>query len=169
MAQRERNERDRDDAYREGGSAADRLTYLLIGAGIGATVALLFAPKSGRELRGDLADASRKGVDYGRQGAQVVGQRATELYGTTASRAQELYGTTAQKAQDILAAGKEQISSRRDQLSAAIDAGREAYVEEKGRGAGAPALTPAPAAEKGGASAGGGWTSGGNSTGGGNA
>jgi len=42
----------------EGNRTADRLTYLLIGAGIGATLALLFAPKSGRELRRDIADVS---------------------------------------------------------------------------------------------------------------
>ena len=41
-------------------NAADRFTYLLIGAGIGAALALLFAPKSGKELRGDIAEVSRR-------------------------------------------------------------------------------------------------------------
>ena len=40
-------------------SISNKLTYLLIGGGIGAVIALLFAPKSGQELRGDLADATR--------------------------------------------------------------------------------------------------------------
>ena len=135
-------DRDRDDYDRAGTSAVDRLTYLLIGAGIGATVALLFAPKSGRELRGDIADASRKGIDYTKQGAQVAGQRATELYGQTTQKAHELYGASAAKAQELVAAGRDQITSRKDQFNAAIDAGREAYKEEKNRGAsaGAPAL-----------------------------
>jgi hypothetical protein len=44
-------------------SITTRLTCLLLGGGIGALVALLFAPKSGRELRGDLADATRKGIE----------------------------------------------------------------------------------------------------------
>jgi len=35
-----------------------KLTYFLAGAGIGAVIALLFAPKAGRELRGDIADAN---------------------------------------------------------------------------------------------------------------
>ena len=38
-------------------------TYLLIGGGIGAVLALLFAPKSGSALRGEIAEESRKGYD----------------------------------------------------------------------------------------------------------
>lgn len=45
---------------REDSSVSTKLTYLLIGGGIGAIIALLFAPKSGQELREDIADATRK-------------------------------------------------------------------------------------------------------------
>jgi len=103
-------------------NAVDRLTYLLIGAGIGAAVALLFAPKAGKELRGDIADATRKGIDYSKDSARYVGDKATNLY-----------GQTTQKAQDLLEAGKETIASKREQLSAAIEAGKDAYAEEKQR------------------------------------
>jgi len=59
-----------DDYRRESGeSISTRLTYLLIGGGIGAVIALLFAPKSGQELRGDIADATRKGIDRSREAA----------------------------------------------------------------------------------------------------
>jgi gas vesicle protein len=114
-------------------SAVDRLTYLLIGAGIGATVALLFAPKSGRELRGDIADASRKSIDYTSEKARQLGDKATETYGQAATKAQELYGQTAQKAQQIIETGKETVAHKREQLQAAIDAGKDAYAEEKDR------------------------------------
>ncbi|MBA2495432.1 MAG: YtxH domain-containing protein, partial [Acidobacteria bacterium] len=50
---------------REEANAITKLTYLLIGGGIGATLALLFAPKSGQELRGDIADVTRKGIEKG--------------------------------------------------------------------------------------------------------
>ena len=120
----------------DGGTTADRLTYFLIGAGIGAAVALLFAPKAGRELRGDIADTARKSVDYGKQGAQYVGDVATSVASQTAQRAQDLYGQTAQKAQDLLDAGRETITAKREQLASAIEAGREAYAEEKQRGTG---------------------------------
>lgn len=114
-------------------SAVDRLTYLLIGAGIGATVALLFAPKSGRELRGDIADASRKSIDYTSEQARRIGEKATDAYGQTVQKAQDVYGTAAQKAQELIETGKETVAAKREQLQAAIDAGKDAYAEEKDR------------------------------------
>jgi gas vesicle protein len=128
-------------------SAVDRLTYLLIGAGIGATVALLFAPKSGRELRTDLADASHRGLDYTKDGARKIGERATEVYGQAAQKATDLYGTTAEKAQNLVEAGKETISAKREQLHHAIEAGKEAYVEEKHRAQAGGGATGARGAE----------------------
>lgn len=124
------------------GNAVDRLTYLLIGAGIGAAVALLFAPKAGSELRGDIADATRKGIDYSKDTAAVVGEKATALYGQTAQKANELYGQTAQKAQELIDAGKDTLAAKREQFTAAIDAGKDAYAEEKGRGGAAGAALP---------------------------
>jgi gas vesicle protein len=39
------------------------LPYFLIGGGIGAVIALLFAPKSGAALRADISDITRKGYN----------------------------------------------------------------------------------------------------------
>src|SRR5919206_553741 len=61
----------RHEYEREETSATTKLTYLLIGGGIGAILALLFAPKSGQELRGDIADATRKGIEKGREAAAI--------------------------------------------------------------------------------------------------
>src|SRR5215218_7083171 len=102
--------------------AAARLTYLAIGATIGAVVALLFAPKSGRELRQDVADATRKGVDRARETGTQLSARAGEYYETAASKAGEL----ASSARDA--------ASRRGELfGSAIEAGRQAYRDEKRR------------------------------------
>src|SRR2546423_10887216 len=91
-----------DDYRRDSGdSVSTRLTYLLIGGGIGAILALLFAPKSGQELRGDIADATRKGIDKSRETAQELGQRAGEYYETTRDRAGELYATAAGKVGEV--------------------------------------------------------------------
>ena len=57
------------DYEREDTSVSSKLTYLIIGGGIGAVIALLFAPKSGKELRDDIADASRKGLEKGKEAA----------------------------------------------------------------------------------------------------
>ena len=51
----------------QNGNSGDKLVYFLIGAGIGAVTALLFAPKSGTELRSEIADATKKGLDYARE------------------------------------------------------------------------------------------------------
>src|SRR5256885_12120399 len=91
-----------DDYRRDSGdSVSTRLTYLLIGGGIGAVIALLFAPKSGQELRGDLADATRKGIDKSREAAQQLGERAGEYYEATRDRAGELYNQAATKASEV--------------------------------------------------------------------
>jgi gas vesicle protein len=129
-------------AENDGSGAAEKLTFLLIGAGIGATLALLFAPKSGRELRGDIADYTKRGVDAAGEQARILGDRASELYGTAASRAADAYGTAAGKvsgaygtAREKVVAGAGTVSEvagrQKEQIAAAIEAGKQAYREEK--------------------------------------
>src|SRR5258707_13158621 len=90
-----------DDYRRDSGdNISTRLTYLLIGGGIGAVIALLFAPKSGQELRGDIADATRKGIDKSREAAQQVGERPGEYYDAKRERASELYSQASERASD---------------------------------------------------------------------
>src|SRR3954451_1033854 len=88
-----RNEYDRDET-----SAATKLTYLLVGGGIGAVIALLFAPKSGVELREDIADASRKGLEKGKETAAQLQERAGEYYEATREKASDLLETAQGKA-----------------------------------------------------------------------
>jgi len=107
---------------REDASMSTQLTCFAIGATLGAVVALLFAPKSGRELRQDVADATRKGVDRARETGSQLSARAGEYYETAASKAGEL-ATSAREA-----------ASRRGELfSSALEAGRQAYRDEKRR------------------------------------
>ncbi len=124
------------------GQATEKLTFLLIGAGIGATLALLFAPKSGRELRGDIADYTKKGLDAANEGARVLGERANEAYGTASERVAGVYGTASGKvaeaygtARDKVSQGAEVVSEvaarQKEQIAAAIEAGKQAYREEK--------------------------------------
>ena len=121
-----------------------RLTYLLIGGGIGAVIALLFAPKSGEELRGDIADATRKGIDKSREAAQQMGERAGEYYESTRERAGELYTQAASKASEAYSQASDKVSEvaqtarataarQTSTVAAAIDAGKKAYQEEKRR------------------------------------
>jgi gas vesicle protein len=110
-----------------------KLTYLLIGGGIGAVLALLFAPKSGQELRGDIADATRKGIDRTRETASQIQSRAGEYYEATRERAGELYATASERAGEFADAARTAAAGKGSQLQAAIDAGKRAYVEEKRR------------------------------------
>lgn len=124
---------DHQPRRREEPDVSTRLTYLLIGGGIGAILALLFAPKSGQELRGDIADATRKGIDRSRETAGQIGARAGEYYETTKGRATELYSTAADKAGEIADAAREVAARKTGTISAAIEAGKQAYTEEKRR------------------------------------
>ena len=125
-----------------GDNISTRLTYLLIGGGIGAVLALLFAPKSGEELRSDIADATRKGIDKSREAAQQIGDRAGEYYEQTRERAGEFYSQASEKAAGLYSQAAEKVSevaqTARDTatrqtstMAAAIDAGKKAYQDEK--------------------------------------
>jgi len=121
-----------DDYRRDSGdNISTRLTYLLIGGGIGAILALLFAPKSGHELRGDIADATRKGIDRSREAAQQLGDRAGEYYEATRGRAAELYSQAAEKVGEVAQTARDAASRQTGTLTAAIDAGKKAYQDEK--------------------------------------
>ncbi len=95
----------------ERNTTGDRLTYLLIGAGIGATLALLFAPKSGKELRRDIVDVSRKGVQKGSEVAQAIGEKVS----------------------DRVDGVRDAVERQKTSLSSAIEAGKTAYREERSR------------------------------------
>jgi gas vesicle protein len=122
---------ERDDYRRDRSSTSEKLTYLLIGGGIGAIVALLFAPKSGVELREDIADATRKGVEKGREAAGQIGERAGEYYEVARERAGEYYQTAEVKARQLAEQARSAATVPANTLSAAIEAGKKAYNEEK--------------------------------------
>lgn len=117
----------------ESGSAAEKLTFLLIGAGIGATLALLFAPKSGRELREDIADVTKRGLDVAGDSVRRASDAANEYYDTGRKRVNELYDTAKDKVSQGAGSVSEVASRQKDQIAAAIEAGKQAYLEEKRR------------------------------------
>lgn len=142
-----------------GDNISTRLTYFLVGAGIGAVLALLFAPKSGEELRNDIADATRKGIDKSKEAAAQLGTKASEYYDSaretageyyeaTRERASELYDTASSKAGEVVAKTKDAATRQAGSISAAVEAGKKAYVEEKrktelsGRTEAAPTYNP---------------------------
>lgn len=110
--------------------SSNKITYFLAGASIGALVALLFAPKSGRELRSDISDATRRGIDYTTESAKSLGEKASHLY-TSGRETSELYSLGKEKASHLLESGKGLLDEQRDRVAAAIEAGKQAYRDKK--------------------------------------
>jgi gas vesicle protein len=88
----------------------------LVGALTGAAVAILFAPRSGRETREILGDRLRESAERGRQ----LGEQAME-------KGREL----ADDASGLVDRQREALDRRRERLAAAVEAGRQAFREEK--------------------------------------
>jgi gas vesicle protein len=112
-------------------SGASKLAFLLIGGGIGAILALLFAPKSGKELRGDIADATRKGIDYTREQGKLVGDLAGDYYERGRGRANELVDQGRERVSSLMEHGRDAVTTKRDAVTAAIEAGKQAYQDTK--------------------------------------
>lgn len=89
-------------------NVGSKVSFFLVGIGIGALLGVLFAPKSGEETRDYLAKRADEGRDYAQKKARELRERADEL----------------------IERGKDVAAKKRDSLSAAVEAGREAYLRE---------------------------------------
>jgi gas vesicle protein len=78
-------------------STGSKLMYFMLGGGIGAAIALLFAPKSGREVRQDIADVAVKGYDETLEAANKLRHGAVEYYDTAKERAGDLLTVAGEK------------------------------------------------------------------------
>ena len=83
--------------------------FFLAGLGIGAVIALLFAPRSGKETRDFIVHKAEEGRDF------VV------------TKTEEIR----QQAEDAVEKGKDLVSKQKELLSAALEAGKQAYQDEK--------------------------------------
>lgn len=118
-------------ADNQGSGGDSKLVYFLIGAGIGAVTAMLFAPKAGSALRADIADATRKGIDYARDTGRDLGERATDYYQTGVERAADLGTRSREAVSDLTERSKDVVGRQRAQFAAAIEAGKQGYRDAK--------------------------------------
>lgn len=123
-------------------NSGDKFVYFLIGAGMGAIAALLFAPKAGSELRADIADVTKRSADQARDQARHVGERATEYYQASAEyatdlaeRSKEVITDAAERSReaitDVTERGKDLIQRQKASVAAALEAGKQGYREAK--------------------------------------
>ena len=102
-------------------NSGDKFLYFLAGAGIGAVLALLFAPKSGRETR------------------ELIARTATDSRDFVASKVSDSRQFVEEKSRKVgddfssfLDRSKDAVQRQKEQLTAAFEAGKAAYREEKG-------------------------------------
>jgi gas vesicle protein len=89
-------------------SVGSRVSFFLVGLGIGALVGILFAPKSGEETREYLSAKADEGKEYAQKKARELRERA----------------------EDLIERSKEIMSRQKDAISSAVDAGKQTYKRE---------------------------------------
>ena len=113
---------------------SNNLLYLLAGGGIGAVLALLFAPKTGVELRTDIADVTRKGLDKTGEIANQLSDTAQTVYSETKTKAGEIYNVAKEKVNsatnaisEIPGELKTAVQHTAGQISSGIEAGKKEF------------------------------------------
>lgn len=88
----------------------NKLSFFLLGLGLGVAAGILFAPKSGQETRQLIKSKANESGDYIR--------RQTENIRDSAG--------------DLIERGRGVLNRQRDNLSEAVEAGKQAYRETVG-------------------------------------
>jgi gas vesicle protein len=108
--------------------------WFLAGLGVGALAGILYAPKSGRETRDDLANSAREGTEYlrnrGKQVAEQVGtlvDKGKEQVGEYVDRGREAVDRGRAQWEDFVERGKSLVGEQSSRVAAAVDAGRQAF------------------------------------------
>jgi gas vesicle protein len=100
-----------------------KIKILLIGSGIGALLALLFARKSGSELREDIADITQKGYKATKKGAKDLKEKSanvvhmiTETADSAYDYAASKFSTVSDDVSDIASASAEVVADGIDRM-----------------------------------------------------
>ena len=82
-----------------------KFSYFFLGLGLGVAVGILFAPQSGEDTRALLRDKAGEGTDYLKKQGETLRESAGE----------------------VVERGKSTLERQKDQLVAAVEAGKQAY------------------------------------------
>jgi len=133
----------------ENGIGKGLLIGFLTGAAVGSIIALLFAPKSGKELREDIKTKSQDFIEDADQYIVKAKDKASQLINEGKKKSEKLVAETKEKVETLLGEaekilteakdkagnvahqGKEKIEKESERLKTAIRAGMDAYKTEK--------------------------------------
>jgi len=113
---------------------------LLVGGLIGAVLGILYAPKSGKETREEIGRKTEELIAKAKEEYELALEKSKKAYEAavkclqqTESSAKEKVGEMEEKVGEFAERGKETLLDTKGRLKKAIDAGVEAFKEEKGK------------------------------------
>ncbi|MGH9692303.1 MAG: YtxH domain-containing protein [Candidatus Acidiferrales bacterium] len=89
-------------------NVGSKVSFFLVGLGIGSLIGILFAPGTGEDTRDYLAARADEGRGYAQKKARELRERA----------------------EDLIERSKEVMSRQKGAISSAVDAGKETYKRE---------------------------------------
>lgn len=98
----------------------DLVKGLVIGGLIGAALGILFAPKSGKETRQDIANIADELLEKAKAEYEIVSEKGKTVYDAAVERIKDVEESAAEK-----------LAENKNRLKKAIEAGVDAYREEK--------------------------------------
>jgi gas vesicle protein len=110
-------------------SGAAVLLSFLLGGITGAALALLYAPRSGRETREILGERLREGAERGRELKDQAVEKGRALKEQAMGKGRAILDD----ASEYMEKQRDALEERKDRFTAAVEAGRQAYREEKAK------------------------------------
>lgn len=101
----------------------------VLGSFVGAAAALLFAPKSGREMRSDIKDRAGKLKSSASENWQQISTKGREVVDKVSTRGQEVVGRVSQRSQEIYGKASDSLGEQKERIGAALTAGKSAAKE----------------------------------------
>ena len=103
------------------------LGWFLAGLGVGALLGVLYAPKSGRETREDLASGAREGAEFLKDRGRRAADEVSNLVDRSREQVGEYVGRGRAQWEEFVERGKSLVNEQSARVNAAFDAGRQAY------------------------------------------
>lgn len=115
--------------------------WFLAGLGVGALVGVLYAPKAGNDTRDDLLSASLEAKDkaaalaqQGKERAADIAAQGKEQIGGYVQQGKEYYDKGRTQWTDYVEKGKGLLQEQQNKVTAAVDAGKDAYANTTNQG-----------------------------------